>query len=348
VNRRSFIKTVAGRASFAWAMGDRLLSAQALPRTSMGVVQYSFSDSPDTHSAYDFLEYCRSLGAGGIQIGLDSLDSSYLDKLKLRTAELGMYLEVIVSLPQNDDFVADFERHVVAARQAGAECLRSACLSGRRYEDFTNLDQWKGFIAESHKRIALAVPILEKHRLPLGLENHKDWTADEMAALIERHSNEFLGVCLDTGNNIALLDDPMDMIAKLAPFTVTTHFKDVAVTEYSEGFLLSEVPLGHGILDLAQVVDSIRKARPRARLNLEMITRDPLKVPCMTERYWVTFPERNGAYLARTLRLVHDHPPAEPLPHVSGLEEKARRRQEEDNVKQCLAYAREKLGLRAA
>ena len=158
--------------------------------------------------------------------------------------------------------------------------------------------------------------------------------------LIERHGSEFLGVCLDTGNNISLLDDPMDTIAKLAPFAVTTHFKDVAVKEYSEGFLLSEVPLGHGILDLAQVVDSIRKARPRVRLNLEMITRDPLKVPCLIDRYWLTFPERSGVYLARTLRLVHDHPPAEPLPHVSGLEEAARRRQEEGNVKQCLAYAR--------
>ena len=158
-------------------MGD-LLSAQELPRTSLGVVQYSFSVSPHTHSAYDFLEYCHSLGAGGIQIGLDSLDTGYLDKLRLRTAELGMYLEVIVSLPQNDA-AADFERQVVAAQRAGAKCLRSACLGGRRYESFTSFEQWKSFVAESQKRIALVAPILEKHRLPLGLENHKDWTTEE-------------------------------------------------------------------------------------------------------------------------------------------------------------------------
>ena len=89
-----------------------------------------------------------------------------------------MYLEVIVGLPQNDD-AADFERQVVAAQRAGAECLRSACLGGRRYENFTSFEQWKSFVAESHKRIALVVPILEKHRLPLGLENHKDWTTEE-------------------------------------------------------------------------------------------------------------------------------------------------------------------------
>ena len=347
MNRRNFLKTVAASGCVARAIGERPLNAQESLATSMGVVQYSFSDGPHTRSARDFLEYCHSLGAGGIQIGLDSLDPGYLDKLQRRTAELGMYLEVIISLPQNED-VADFERDVAAARRAGAVCLRSACLNGRRYENFTSLDQWNSFVAESHRRIALAVPVVEKYRMALGLENHKDWTADEMVALMERHSSEFLGVCLDTGNNIALLDDPRDVVAKLAPFAVTTHFKNVAVKEYPDGFLLSEVPLGQGILNLAQVVETIRKARPGARLNLEMITRDPLKIPCLTDTYWVTFPERNGEYLARTLRLVRDHPPAAPLPHVSGLEEEERRREEEDNVRQCLAYAGDQLGLRAA
>ena len=346
MKRRSFLKTLAAGASIPLAAGNHLLTAEPSPRTSMGVAQYSFSASPRTRSAYEFLEYCSSLGAGGIQTGLDSLDPGYLDKLRRRASELGMYLELNVSLPQGD--AADFEQHVVAAEQAGAQCLRSACLNGRRYENFSSLVEWKDFVTESHKRIAQAVPILEKHRMPLGLENHKDWTADEMVALLARHASEYLGVCLDIGNNISLLDDPLDVIAKLASYAVTTHFKDMAVKEYPEGFLLWEVPLGQGLLDLSWVVDSIRKARPRARLNLEMITRDPLKVPCLTDKYWVTFPERNGVYLARTLALVRGHPPREPLPHISGLEEVARRQQEEDNVKQCLAYAGEKLGLRAA
>ncbi len=346
MKRRSFLKTLAAGASVSLAGGKHLLSAAPSPRTSLGVVQYSFSTSPHTRSASDFLEYCSSLGAGGIQTGLDSLDAGYLEKLRRRTSELGMYLEVIVSLPQGDD-TTGFEQQVAAAVRAGAQCLRSACLSGRRYENFSSLGQWKDFVTESHKRIARAVPILEKHRMPLGLENHKDWTADEMVALLERHASQYLGVCLDIGNNIALLDDPRDVIGKQAPHAVTTHFKDMAVKECPEGFLLSEVPLGRGILDLSWIVDSIRKARPRARLNLEMITRDPLKVPCLTDKYWVTFPERRSEYLSRTMTLVRGHPPREPFPHVSGLDEQARRQLEEDNVKECLVYAGEKLGLRA-
>lgn len=117
MKRRTFLKTLAAGASLPLAAGTHLLTAKPSPRTSMGVVQYSFSASPHTRSAYDFLEYCSALGAGGIQTGLDSLEAGYLDKLRRRISELGMYLEVIVSLPQGDDS-ADFERHVVAAQQA--------------------------------------------------------------------------------------------------------------------------------------------------------------------------------------------------------------------------------------
>ena len=76
-----------------------------------------------------------------------------------------------------------------------------------------------------------------------------------------------------------------------------------------------------------------------------MITRDPLKIPCLTDRYWATFPERNGLYLAQMLELVRAHRPTRPLPRVSGLDDAARAALEESNVRSCLRYAREKLGL---
>jgi len=78
-----------------------------------------------------------------------------------------------------------------------------------------------------------------------------------------------------------------------------------------------------------------------------MLTRDPLKITCLTEKYWLTFPERNGKYLARTLALVRKNKPAKPLPRVTGLDKEAALRMELDNINQCVAYARDHLGLRA-
>ncbi len=113
---------------------------------------------------------------------------------------------------------------------------------------------------------------------------------------------------------MALLEDPMEVVEALAPRSITTHFKDMGVEESADGFLLSEVPLGAGVLDLPRVVRALRATHREIRLNLEMITRDPLKVPCLTNRYWATFPDRPGRVLARSLGVVRAHPRAKPPP----------------------------------
>jgi 3-oxoisoapionate decarboxylase len=100
---------------------------------------------------------------------------------------------------------------------------------------------------------------------------------------------------------LALLADPGEVIRALAPYAFTCHIKDMAVQEYEAGILISEVPLGEGIIDLKRAVELLRRSRPKVTFSLEMITRDPLRVPCLTERYWATLPERHARYPARTL-----------------------------------------------
>ena len=55
-----------------------------------------------------------------------------------------------------------------------------------------------------------------------------------------------------------------------------------------------------------------------------MITRDPLKVPCLTDKYWITFPDRNGLFLARTLSMVNkESARLQPLPTYDALPKSA-------------------------
>lgn len=337
---------VAGAAAQPSAIGDGFLAAQTTPRTSMGVNIYSFGFGQRGKSTLEFLDYCAALGAGGIQAEITPLDPDYIKKIRERAEKLEMYLEVITGLPKDD--TTAFERNVEAAKNLGAICIRSACLSGRRYETFSTLDEWNHFVSDSKARIARALPILEKHQMPMGIENHKDWTTDDLVALMKDYGSEYFGVCLDTGNSISLLDDPMDVVTRLAPYAVCTHIKDMAVKEYAEGFLLSEVPLGEGMLDMRAIVGTIAKARPHTKFTLEMITRNPLKIPCLTEKYWVTFPERNGESLARTVTMVRTHPLRSPLPEPESMNPPARRQFEEDNVKKCLAYASSALALKSS
>jgi sugar phosphate isomerase/epimerase len=200
-------------------------------------------------------------------------------------------------------------------------------------------------VAQSRRSLEAAVPILDRYKIPLGLENHKDWTVDEMVALFKKYSSEYLGACLDFGNNISLLDEPMEVVEKLAPYTVSTHLKNMGVERHSDGFLLSEMVLDKGFLDLPRMITMVQQARPKTRFSLEMITRDPLHVPCLTDKYWTTFPDRNGRYLARTLMLVQKEHSSEPLPRVSQLSHDSHVHFEEQNVVSCLRYARENLKL---
>jgi 3-oxoisoapionate decarboxylase len=335
MTRRNFFEAASIPLALAPLLRARQANGVATPtKTKMGIAWTSYMSYWRPKDAFLLLEHCHELGAAGIQTPL----TGDFAKIRARAEQLGMYVEAMVPLPKDGD-VATFERGLQNAKEAGAVALRAGYLSGRRYETFTTLADWQGFVAAAHRSIEAALPLLDKYKIPLGIENHKDWTADEHLALMKKYSSEYLGVCLDFGNNISLLDDPMDVVVKLAPYTVSTHLKDMAVASHQSGFLMSEMPLGQGFLDLPKMISLIQQARPSTRLSLEMITRDPLVIPCLTDKYWITFPERNGVYLARTLNLVRKEDRGKPLPVVSELPADDRLKREDENVKISLAYA---------
>jgi len=188
--------------------------------------------------------------------------------------------------------------------------------------------------------------VAAKHRVRLAIENHKDWRIGEMLEGLSRLSSEYVGVCVDTGNSFALLEDSMEVVRAYARWGFSAHLKDMAVSEYEDGFLLADVPLGEGLLDLRRMVQILRKARPEIQFSLEMATRDPLKVPCLTEKYWATFGAVPGCDLAGALRYVRANASGkESLPQVSGLPLAEQVKLEEDNIKKCLAFARQRLDL---
>ncbi|MGI8988849.1 MAG: sugar phosphate isomerase/epimerase family protein [Bryobacteraceae bacterium] len=342
MTRRDFVSLTATAAAAAAPLTAATPDGTP-PKTRMGIAATSYMTYRRFRDPSELLEHAHALGAAGIQAGLNTTDPATLKKLRARAEELGMYIEAMAALPKKDDSGA-FEKSVQAAKTAGALCIRTACLGGRRYENFKSLPEWQQFTTESIAAIKRAVPIVEKQRIPLAIENHKDWTVHELAAILKDNPSEFLGVCLDFGNNISLLDDPMEVVETLAPHAFSVHVKDMGVEPYPDGFLLSEVPLGEGVLDLKKMVAAVSKARPNTRMTLEMITRNPLEVPCLTDGYWATFPERGGLYLARTLQWVRkESNRLSALPRMDLQSKPALLRLEDENVKICLHYAREQL-----
>jgi sugar phosphate isomerase/epimerase len=300
---------------------------------------------PPFRDAIDFLNHCHSLGAGGIQVGVGGWAETFAGRIRDRRESLGLYLEGQIRLPNDRNEVERFEREVRQAKEAGAAVLRTVMLSGRRYETFQSLESFREFRRDREASLKLAEPVVRRHRVQLAVENHKDWRVPELLEILRAISSEHVGVCVDTGNSISLLEEPHEVVDAYAPWAMTTHIKDMAVQEYEEGFLLSEVPLGKGFLDLRRILETLRKARPSVCFNLEMITRDPLEVPGLAPQYWATFPELQGHHLASTLAMVRKHESERPLPRVIGLSPGERLAFEEHNVRESFAFAREQLNL---
>jgi sugar phosphate isomerase/epimerase len=348
-DRRQFLAAAA-----TWPLAQGLATAADDRRTRLGVVQYSYAIrlSADRGAGRTglsdplaFVEHCHALGAGGVQTGIGIRDQEYLARLRQKLETHGMYLEGTIRLPKDRADVERFTTELRCAREAGAKVLRTVLLGGRRYEQFGDIEAFRAAVDRAEQSVKLAEPIVAKHDVLLAIENHKDYRSDELADLCQRLSSRHVGACVDTGNSVALLEDPMKVVQTLAPWAFSVHLKDMAVAEYDEGFLLAEVPLGEGFLDLPKMIALLRKSRPDIRFNLEMITRDPLRVPCLTDRYWATSPDVRGRTLARTLALVRKNKPAQPLPRVSNRPAKEQLAIEEENVRKSLAYAREHLGL---
>src|SRR2546427_25526 len=205
----------------------------------------------------------------GVSCGLVSMQPAMNRRKMLRWLAVG--------LPAPQAAVARFESLVRSAKAAGASILRTVSLGGRRYEAIDTADGWREFLERAWKSLVLAEPVVRKHRLRLAIENHKDWRAPELLEVLKRLGSGQVGVCVDTGNSIALLEDPLAVVEAYAPHAFTSHLKDMGVQEYQDGFLLSEVPLGDGFLDLPKMIATLRRAQPQIHFNLEMITRDPLK-----------------------------------------------------------------------
>lgn len=238
-----------------------------------------------------------------------------------------------------------FEAGVRSVKAVGARAIRGFC-GGRRYEQFDKREQFDEFAVRSWKTIESVAPIVEKHRIPLAIENHKDWLIPHMLKLLNRIGSEYVGVCIDTGNSFSLLEDPTDTVKAYAPWAHSVHLKDMAVCEYESGFLLADVVFGEGTLGLPRMVEIIRKARPGMKFNVEMSTRNPFKVPCLGEKYWATLGDVPGVNLARAMRYVRTNASdKETLPSIDNMSVDEQVKLEERNIKKCLRHAAEHLNL---
>lgn len=354
MRRRNFLKNTSSAGVMGLLMPSLPVFSSVFNEMRFGIAEASYMQRryaklesktyPAFTNSLEMIEYSASVGFGGMQFSVRGWDKDYAKKVRTRVEELDVFLEGQISLPKNNGDVSRFESEVEGAKTAGIDTLRTACLSGRRYETFKTNDAFVEFRKASEASLKMSEAIVKKHKIKLAVENHKDWRIEEMLQVLSKLDKEWIGVTLDTGNNIALLEDPMEVVKALAPFSFSVHLKDMGIEEYEDGFLLSEVNLGEGYLDIPEMVRTIKSSNPDIRFNLEMITRDPLKIPCLTDKYWETFDNVSASQFAGFLRNLKKADSKKTLPKISGDSVDGRLELETKNNQYSLNYAKNILG----
>ncbi|MDB5844512.1 MAG: Xylose isomerase-like barrel [Polaromonas sp.] len=225
---------------------------------------------------HDFLGKAQALGVAGVSIESCFIPNPSPDEVRALAAKLkALQLECVwawghpggLRSGQAPEQVTDLKRHTAIAADVGATVMRICC-GGRR----TRPADWPTHKARLLPLLRDATAHAKDHSVTLAIENHIDFLADELVELVETVDSPWLGVCLDTANNLRMLEDPAEAIEKLAPFARATHVKDItAQTGNPRDFAFwPSVPLGRGLIDLPRAFGELRRHGYTGLLALEI------------------------------------------------------------------------------
>ena len=353
--RRTFLGTAATAAASATA-------SPASPAAGTGI-RLGF----DTYSirafkwkAIQLLDYAAGLKLDAIQLSslgdYESLEPAYLQQVKDHAARVGIAIDAgmgcicptssTYNTKKDGDPAENILKGLRVAKAVGSSSMR--CFLGsaaERPEIGRHIESTiKVFRAVRSRALDMGVKI--------ALENHSgDLTARDVRTIIEESGKDAVGSCLDTGNPMWSAEHPLVTLETLAPYVLTTHFRDWTVCEHPRGALLQWVALGDGCIDFKRFVSVFRTACPNANIHLEIITgRKPEVLAYWEPEFWKLFPNMYAADFARFLMLAKNGHPFMGNMVMGGWKEPpvieaALKEQQRVDLERSLEYAKKVLGV---
>jgi sugar phosphate isomerase/epimerase len=360
MERRSFLR--AAGAAFALPQSPSALAQPGAVPIRLGFDTYSLRAF--RWKAMQLLDYAGALKLDTIQISssgdYESLEPAHLARVKEHAASLGIVLDAGIGCicptsaswsAKNGDPVENISRGLQVAKAIGATSMR--CFMGSDKDRRT-----PGGIERHMEKTIQVLRAARPHALDAGvkiaLENHAgDMQAREVRTIIEEAGKDFVASCLDTGNPMWVVEDPLASLEVLAPYVVTTHIRDSVVYENPQGAMAQWVALGDGTIDFNAFVARYRELCPHASMQLEVITgRPPRVLPYLEPDFWKAFPKANASEFARFAALArHGHPFNGFMVIEDGAKQPpeefkaALREQQRVDLERSLEYAKKVLGV---
>lgn len=214
---------------------------------------------------FDFIRRTAELGLDGVEINVEgaalahlgSADPGFLHDIRAMTDELGMFVELDTcdTNPQN------LTRALKICRALGADRMRVYSSVGGDVQ--AELKQ----AAEDFRQV---VGLCADYGVKIAYENHEYETSHDVLQVVRQVNSEYVGTHVDTGNSMMVWEDPIAAITNMAPYAVSTHFKDHMVIMVNDQPMIVGVPLGKGSIDCAECFRILAEQSPLKRINIEV------------------------------------------------------------------------------
>ena len=350
--RRTFLQSISGAAAAtALAAGHDL---------RLGVDAYSIRAF--RWKDMQLLDYCAKLGARALMLSwpgdFTSTDAGHVAAFRRRAGELDIVVDLAIGSicpsrapwrrPESpEEYVRSSLR---AARAVGSKVVR--CFLGS-VEDRSGDVPFAAHVEATSKVLRAVRTEAVDLGVKVAVENHGDFEAREMKAMIEDVGPDAVGCCLDSGNPLRVMEDPLQTLEVLGPYTVTAHMRDSVIFAHPRGAAFQWVALGDGMIDFARFTRRYAELCPGAAYHLEIITgRPPYIVPFLEPEFWKAFPEKRAAEFAPFLALVRNGRPFLGAMMIGGSGkqppeyEAALNEQQRVDLERSIAYAQQSLGFR--
>jgi sugar phosphate isomerase/epimerase len=223
---------------------------------------------------------------------------------RARDRGLALILDGMVADPQELAFLARAAREISGLDRPVVRVILSRALCGDRR---TVGADWEEHCAALVSRIRQAVPMARDLGVAIALENHQDATSHDLVRLCEECGPDVVGVCLDTGNPLAVLEDPVEYARRVAPCVRHLHLKDYRIHLAPEGYRLCRCAAGTGVVDFPRILDAVRAAPCALLPGIEVGAQPARLIPFLDAGWWSTYPPRIAQECLPPLRILWQH-----------------------------------------
>lgn len=292
-------------------MSGLLATAFSCPH-SFGLLAAEDGSRPESPLTVErWMDIAAECGLQGVEIPVRGEGSTPEDLIRLRDAAHARKLVIVLAGGQvfqpgrGGSDLSDLRHLIRAACVVSEPRVVRTTLSGILCGDRRKLDGgWDAHCANVLGALKEIVPKARDSGIAIALENHQDATSADLIRLCEEAGPEVVGVCLDTGNPLAVSEDPVEFTRRVAPYVRHVHLKDYRIHFAPNGFRLTRCAAGDGVVDFPGILDALEACPHPLTPGVEVGAQSARLIPILDEGWWSGFEPRPTTDALAPLRIL--------------------------------------------